>query len=116
MNMGRRRTREEIVESMHPEVSDMEIAMQGRLYKEHRLFYYDHPFCLVSTKPDLFFPTKGIAVYLDGPVHKNRTDRDEELREKLAKRHNLKVISIEYKSFSKAEVDRVWKEIQEAIE
>ena len=111
-----RRTREEILERMRPHVSKMEIFIQGRLYKNNIPFEPNRPFCLQSTEPDLFFPTKGIVIYLDGPVHRGREDRDAELREQLAKRHNIKVVAIEYKTFSKAEVERVWKEVQEAIE
>jgi very-short-patch-repair endonuclease len=111
-----KRTREQILEQMHPEVSKMELEIQKRLSKSRINYFSNHPFCLLTTVPDLYFPEKGIAIYLDGPVHKGKEGRDEDLREKLATRHNIKVISIEYRSYSKSEVERVWKEIQEAIE
>jgi hypothetical protein len=111
----RKRTREQILEQMHPNISKMEIEIQKRLSKSRINYFSNHPFCLLTTVPDLYFPEKGIAIYLDGPVHKGKEGRDEDLREKLSTRYSIKVVSIEYRSYNKSEMERVWNEILEAI-
>jgi very-short-patch-repair endonuclease len=45
-----------------------------------------------------------LAVYLDGQPHEGREDRDERLRELLAQRHGVKVLSIKTKGKNVTEV------------
>lgn len=76
-------------------------------------------FCVLSTVPDFFFPrvVNGLAVYLDGAeAHRKREERDQEIRELLTKRYNIRVLPIPYEKYSKAEKERIFKEILEAIE
>ena len=75
----------------------------------------DRDFCLQQTTPDFYFPEQRTAIYIDGPVHAKREDRDELLRELLAKRYDVKVVSIAYKAFTKEETERVFHEIMEAL-
>jgi len=69
----------------------------------------------MSTTPDIYFPEHGLAIYIDGPVHHGREDRDEALRELLAKRHGLKVVSIPYERYSQKEKERILEEILKFI-
>lgn len=69
----------------------------------------------MSTTPDIYFPEQRLAIYIDGPVHKGREDRDEALRELLAKRHGLKVVSIPYERYSQKEKERILEEILKFI-
>ena len=70
-------------------------------------------YCLLSTVPDFVFPSHNLAVYLDGKaVHEGKqSDRDDELRDLLRKRHGMRILSIPYSSKSKAETDRILNEI-----
>ena len=100
---------------MHPQHSNMELALQSRLYANNFHAETDHKFCLESTTPDFYFPNQRIAVYVDGVVHKGKEQRDTALRDKLAKRHNLQIVSIPYESFTKQEVNRVYTQIVQTV-
>lgn len=118
--MARKYTREEIGERMHPTVSKMEIAMQVRLTDQRIPYDSDKKFVIGITrnkkpritKPDIFLIERGKALYLDGPAHQGREARDEEIRALLEELYPVKAVSIPYKSYSKAERDRVWKLIE----
>jgi len=79
---------------------------------------WQKPYCLLQTTPE-FTLTKGdvkIGPYLDGEeAHKNRRDRDEELREMLWQRHKVKPLPIPYRRWSQSEEDRIFKQIKEAL-
>lgn len=111
-----KRTREEIMEIMHPEESKMEVRVRNALFKKTIWNLSNEPFVLESTTPDIFLPDKRIAIYLDGPIHKGREDQDEELRGKLAKRYGVKVLSISYKANTKKEFKSIMQQIEEVIE
>lgn len=113
--MGRKRTREEILEQMHPDHSKMERFIGNRLLNYGIASYDDMEFCLEKTIPDRYIPKLDMALYFDGPPHQGREDRDELLREKLAKRHRLRVYTIKYRGISKAEKERVWGEVKEIL-
>jgi len=101
---------------MSPQHSKMEQNILMKLQEtEIRPIARDRSFCLQSTVPDFFFPNKNLAVYLDGPVHEGKEDRDDRLRELLAKRHGVHVVSIPYKTSGAGETERVFKEIMEAL-
>ncbi|RLI00083.1 hypothetical protein DRO19_00425, partial [Candidatus Bathyarchaeota archaeon] len=57
-----------------------------------------------------------LAVFLDGPVHKGREDRDEALRELLWKRHNVEPLTIEYERYTKQQVQEIVELILQALE
>jgi very-short-patch-repair endonuclease len=78
-------------------------------------FECQREFCVRSTTPDFWFPKQNLAVYLDGPVHEGREDRDDALREQLANRHGVKVVSIPYAGDSAAELERVVAEMAKHI-
>jgi len=101
---------------MQPQHSQMELAVLEKLNALDVPVETDVPFCLQRTIPDFYFPTKNVAVYLDGPVHKGREDRDENQRELLARLYGMTVVSIAYEKHSAQEADRIFQEIQEAIQ
>ena len=130
--LGKKRTREVVKEIkvfkpqetweqrkavMQPQHSRMEQAQLLKLQEANlRPVITDRPFCIRKTIPDFYFPTKHLAIYLDGPVHKGKEDRDEKLRTALTKQHGLTVKSIEYTVFTQKEVDRVFVLLKEAYE
>ena len=75
----------------------------------------DKEFCVQSTKPDFYFPDQRLAVYLDGPTHLGKEERDEALRQLLSKRYGVKVLSIPYNRYSKSERGRIINAIMEAL-
>lgn len=73
---------------------------------------------LWSTQPDIFYPTKGIAIYLDGPPHLKGhvQDRDEKITERLQKK-GLKVLRFSYTPpISDQRLDEIVQAIKEALE
>jgi very-short-patch-repair endonuclease len=70
----------------------------------------------MSTTPDIYFPEKRLAIYIDGvQVHVKRQEKDETLRELLAKRYGVKVLSIPYERYSKRELERIVNTIMEEL-
>jgi very-short-patch-repair endonuclease len=99
---------------MHPQHSKMEEAILQKLDEAGiRPVVTDRSFCLASTTPDFYFPTLNLAVYLDGPVHEGKEDRDEELTDLLEKRHQVRVCRIKYSGVSDKEQTRILQEIKE---
>jgi len=61
-----------------------------------------------STRPDLYFPDRKIAVFLDGfEAHKRREPIDYELRERLRTQHGVTVVEFSYSDYSKATEKRI---------
>jgi len=100
---------------MQPQHSKIEEALLEKFSVKGLNVETDRDFCLQQTTPDFYFPERRTAIYIDGPVHAKREDRDELLRELLAKRYDVKVVSIAYKAFTKEETERVFHEIMEAL-
>jgi very-short-patch-repair endonuclease/predicted transcriptional regulator len=99
---------------MSPQHSKMEEAILQKLDEAGiRPVVTDRSFCLASTTPDFYFPTLNLAVYLDGPVHEGKEDRDEELTDLLEKRHQVRVCRIKYSAMSDKEQTRILQEIKE---
>jgi len=94
---------------MQPQVSSMEQKLAVALSAKGVGFESQKQFCLQSTTPDFFIGNT--AFYIDGSVHVKRQDRDEYLRELLAKRHGVKVVSLSYETDSQQEQDRLLGEI-----
>jgi len=102
---------------MQPQHGKMEQALLLKLQEAQiRPVVTDRQFCLQTTTPDFYFPNKKLAVYLDGPVHKGREDRDEKLRGLLKKRQGVNVLSVPYTSMSKQETERIFTLIKEALQ
>jgi len=100
---------------MHPQHSKMEQKLRLK-FQEHDLNpMVDYEFCIAKTIPDFYFVDLRLALYLDGPVHKNKEERDDYLREKLTERYGLRVASIPYKGTSDKELDRVFQKAMEVI-
>jgi len=101
---------------MQPQVSQMELAVAEELAKRGLSFETQKQFCIQSCIADLYFPKQRLAVFLDGPVHKGREDRDEALRELLWRRHNVEPLTIEYESYTKEQVQEIVELILQALE
>ena len=99
---------------MQSKHSQIEEALMIKLASAGVQFETDRLFCIQSTCPDFFFVDKDLAVYVD-ESHQCREDQDEQLRELLAKRYRVKVVTISYERFSKQETERVFKQIMEAL-
>jgi len=79
--------------------------------------FRDMEICLEKTIPDYFWPSRGLAVYLDGPVHLKERQRlkDERIDERLRKL-GLRVLRISYRSpLSKHLREKILDEIEEAL-
>jgi very-short-patch-repair endonuclease len=102
---------------MHPNHSKMEERVLSLLVDKgiHNIVQ-DRHFCVKETVPDFYFPDKNLAVYLDfEETHKNRQDKDEQLREWLTKCHGIRVQSLPYDTVSQKETDRLVKAILEEV-
>lgn len=103
-------------QQMQVPTSKMEIEVRKELARRGIHPITNKSFCVLSTTPDFTFPTKQIAFYIDGvAVHIKRFDKDEKLRELLAKRHGYRVESYTYKRFSKKMVLKIADAIEEAL-
>lgn len=102
---------------MHPSVSKMELAVLEELLRLGVPCITQHTFCVQATTPDIYLPKHRIAIYLDGEkVHENRVERDEALRELLAKRYGIKVYGFTYKRFNRKTLKEIVSQIKELIE
>jgi len=81
-------------------VSNAELKIQAEIYnKECWGMTTQKRFCLLTTTADFYFSDINLAVYIDGEQsHKNRQERDTELRRLLKKRHGCKIRSYSYKT------------------
>ena len=97
---------------MHPQHSKIEEALQVKLHEKGMHPLVDQEFCVKSTRPDFYFPDKKLAFYVDGSVvHVGKEDRDNLLRDMLAQRYGIRVVSISYTDFTDAETERVFQQI-----
>ena len=101
---------------MTPQVSKMEEAVLVKLEQKGLHPEVQKEFCLRSTRPDYYFPQQNLAIFLDGPVHKGREDRDEAIRELLQRRCGVTPLGIAYEGTSQAELDEIVNKIVEATE
>jgi len=107
---------------MHPSVSKMDEAVYLKLQREGWDVESQVEFCVLSTTPDLKLNATpdgrkvNAVVYLDGEeAHKDREERDSELRTLLAKRHRVRVVPIPYERYSDSTVEEVTARIREAF-
>ena len=81
-------------------------------------WFKDQELILSSTVPDFWFPTQGVAVYLDGEaVHSSgkAVERDDRISDVLTKR-GLKVLRFRYRPpLSQKRLDEIVEVIQEAL-
>jgi len=96
-------------------VSKMEQAVLVKLTEKGLHPEVQRQFCLQNTTPDYYFPQQNLAIYCDGEVHRGREDRDQTIRELLAKRHNVRVVTIPYEGSSEATEDYIVTQIMEAF-
>ena len=91
------------------------VALQDRGVKS---WFKDSELVLTSTVPDFWFPTQGVAVYLDGEaVHSGAKaiERDDRISDVLTKR-GLKVLRFRYRPpLSKRRLDEIVEAIGEAL-
>ena len=101
---------------MSPPISEMEQTVQNMLQSKGYFFEAQKEVPIRTVIPDLWFEgNPPLSVFLDGPVHEGREDRDEELRDLLRKR-GVKVLSIRYERPTKEAVEEAVKQILEILE
>ena len=109
-----KKTREQIKEAMsgsnmHERVNKGVAALAAKLGIP---VYFDKEFILMATIPDYYFPTINQSIFLDGSVHKGKQkERDEELRDALARIKKVDVNTIAYANDTDQEYQRIMKEI-----
>lgn len=84
------------MQTPHPE---MELLVLEELSQFHNVLgpaTTGRKWCLLFTETDIELPQKTGSIYLDGPVHKGKEERDEKLREKLRRRHGRNVQAFPY--------------------
>jgi len=97
-------------------ISRMDEAVAVELQRLGVAFESQKQFCVQSTTCDVYLPEIGVAIYLDGEeAHRGREERDTELREMLANRLGVRVVSVPYRRFSDSEVKRVMEAILEVL-
>lgn len=99
---------------MSLQTSKMEEAVLVKLQEKGLHPEVQKKFCLRSTRPDYYFPKLNLAIYLDGPVHKGREDRDEAIRQLLQRRTGVKPVGIAYEGTSQTAIDEIVNRIVEA--
>jgi len=72
-------------------------------------------FCAEGSIPDAYLPKYNAIIYVDGPPHEGREDRDDLLRQKVADRNRVRVLPVKVKNDSDKETERGFNEIMEAI-
>ena len=99
---------------MHPLHSRIETDILEELNLSGLFPETDKHFCVLSTTPDFYFADKNLAVYVDGEqVHRNRQERDDNLRQLLTKRHGVTVLTFPYKRRSKRVRQKIVEQIKE---
>ena len=91
------------------------VALQNRGVKG---WFKDQEVILESTVPDFWFPTKGVAVYLDGEqVHSSEhaQNRDDRIT-RLLERKGIKVLRFRYRPpLSRKRLNEIIVQIEEAL-
>jgi len=100
---------------MSAPISRMDEAVLIEVQRLGEPVEFQREFCVQSTTPDLYFPKARLAVYLDGPVHEGREERDEALRDLLAKRYDVRVLSLRYEAFTDKAKQQILEEIKVAL-
>ena len=104
---------------MSQPVSRMEQEAITELIAEGQPIETSMTYPVLSTTPDAQGTKQfsKVVFYIDGEaVHAGREDRDERLRELLAKRYGFRVVSIRYKSYSQAAKEEVKAKIRENLQ
>ena len=100
-------------------VSNAEIKICNKLKHDERCLSMltQKEFCLLSTKPDFYFPDVNLAVYIDGEqIHRKREAKDLELRELLKKRYGCTVRSFSYRApITKKRLAEIVSEIRDDV-
>lgn len=101
---------------MSPPVSKMEELVLVKLAAKGRTPETQKAICIRYVRPDFYYetPRGPLAIFIDGPVHRGREDRDESLRQELVKR-GVQVLSFPYESPSESLADAVADKILEAL-
>lgn len=93
-------------EAMAANPSRMEIAVAVALQAKGVRFRTQVPMSVTSADIEVERGGKPLFVFLDGPVHEGREDRDEEVRRLLAKR-GCDILELRYSSYSRRARDRL---------
>jgi len=101
---------------MSPPVSKMEMLVLTKLAQQGKTPETQKVLCARPCRPDYYYelPSGSLAIFLDGPVHEGREDRDEELRTWLSNQ-GIRVVSIPYENPSESEAEDIAEKILEAL-
>jgi len=101
---------------MSPPVSKMEMLVLTKLAQQGKTPETQKVLCARPCRPDYYYelPSGPLAIFLDGPVHQGREDRDEELRTWLSNQ-GIRVVSIPYENPSESEAEDIAEKILEAL-
>jgi very-short-patch-repair endonuclease/predicted DNA-binding transcriptional regulator AlpA len=97
---------------MQPQHSKMEEKLLLRLSGKGFTPETDIEFCLQKTTPDFYFRKQNLAIYIDGPVHQGREDKDDMIREQLTKQ-GVHVVSLPYETDK--DEDKLFEQILEVL-
>jgi len=101
---------------MHPPVSKMEEQVAIALTEKGIPFEQHIDFCLESTNVDFHFPQANLVVELDGEeAHRKQEEWDKIKRDKLSRRHQKRVLVLNYKSVTDKNRDEILSKIMEAL-
>jgi len=104
------------VARMHPQHSKAELKIVEKLMNaDLGPVITDRFFCALGTIPDAYLPKFKAILYIDGPVHEGKEERDDLLRQNAADRNHVKVLVVKVKNDSVKEVERGFKEFMEAL-
>jgi len=101
---------------MQPQKSKFELAVIQDLQSEGVALETDREFCLMKTKPDGYNTKKNVAIYIDGPPHEGKEERDDRIRGLLAKRHGCHVLTVKFAHDNMKERETAKQKIREFLE
>jgi len=101
---------------MSPQKSALELSVIQDLQAEGYPIETDVDFCVQKTVPDGYVRDANVLIYIDGPVHEGREDRDEQLRERVQNLLNCRIVAVKFERDSKEERERVKTEIKQGLE
>jgi len=101
----------EVMERARGSVSEMEMRIMKRL-SDAGVRYTTQEFFGIPA--DFYIPDKRLVIFLDGPPHVGREERDR-IRNEFIRTLGQNVLAIPYEKKTKEEEEWIWSQIQEAI-
>lgn len=99
---------------MSPMVSHMEQRLAERLTEAGVAFESQKEYCIKKTVPDFVINDKAFFIDYE-KLHIKREEKDEDARTRLRQFHNIEPFGLPYKADTKAEEERLFKQIMDRI-